>query len=90
MSHTSQVRAVLTCFAIAVMSAAESPCCIATPTDIDSDGGLDDSARTSLSTGYTPFPRFFPSHDALAATQPSVPSQIALCTPDLYCSLASN
>jgi hypothetical protein len=90
MSHANRIGALLACFSIAVTAAAESPCCMATPTDLDADGRLDDSTHSPLASGYTPFPRYFPSHEWFATTQPPQPASIALCSPDLYCSLASN
>jgi hypothetical protein len=89
MRHSNHARTVLACCAFAAIATTGSQCCIAAPADADSESELDDSRQMVRFAGYTPFPRFIPSL-APSGTGPPTPSPaVALCIPDLYCSLAS-
>ena len=87
MSYPSRAIPVLSCCVLTVMAAAGFQCCIAATRNVAFDSGLDDSAQVSPVSGNTPFPRFGSSKLPFAA-QPSLDDSIALCMPDLYCSLA--
>jgi hypothetical protein len=86
MSYPSRARAVQICCVFTAMAPAGFPCCIAATGNADFDAGLDGYAQVSHAPGNTPFPRFDPSKIPFA-TQPSLDDSIALCMPDLYCSL---
>ncbi|MBB5458609.1 hypothetical protein HDG33_002252 [Paraburkholderia sp. Cpub6] len=86
MSYPSRAIPVLSCCVFTVMATAGFQCCIAATRNAAFDSGLDDSAQASPVLGNTPFPRF-DSSKLPFATQPSLDDSIALCMPDLYCSL---
>lgn len=86
MSYPGRGIAVLTCCVFTAMATAGFQRCIAATGKADFDSGLDDSTQVSHASGNTPFPRFDPSKIPFA-TQPSLDDSIALCMPDLYCSL---
>ncbi|WNC89142.1 hypothetical protein RI103_15845 [Paraburkholderia sp. FT54] len=86
MSYPSRVINVLTCCVFTAMATAGFQCCIAATGNADFDSGLDDSAQVPHASGNTPFPRFDPSRIPFAS-QPALNDSIALCIPDLYCSL---
>ncbi|WP_321964396.1 hypothetical protein [Paraburkholderia sp. J7] len=86
MSYLSRITTVLAYCVLTAMATAGFQCCIAATGNADFDSGLDDSAPAPHASGYTPFPRFGPSHISFAP-QPALDNTIALCIPDLYCSL---
>lgn len=86
MRYPSRVITVLTCCVFTAMATAGFQCCIAATGNADFDSGLDESARAPHASGYTPFPRFDPSRISFA-TQQALDDSIALCIPDLFCSL---
>lgn len=86
MSYPSRTITVLTCCVFTAIATGGFQCCIAATGNADFDSGLDESARAPYASGYTPFPRFDASQISFA-TQPALNDSIALCIPDLYCSL---
>lgn len=87
MRYPNRIRAVLACCVFTAITTAWSQCCIAYSADADSESALDDSWRAPHHPGNTPFPKFIPFYEASGARAPSPPVAIALCNPDLYCSL---
>ncbi len=87
MRCASRVNIVRTCCLLTAMATAGVQCCIAATGNDDFDSGLEDSAVFSRASGNTPFPRFDASQIPFAP-QPALDDSIALCIPDLYCSLA--
>ncbi|OLL31701.1 hypothetical protein BTH42_10320 [Burkholderia sp. SRS-W-2-2016] len=88
MSYPSRVTTVLTSCVLTATAAAGFQCCIAATANADFDSGLDDSAVVLRTSGNTPFPRFDSARIPFSQ-QPAVDDSIALCMPDLYCSLAA-
>ncbi|WP_233867650.1 hypothetical protein [Paraburkholderia adhaesiva] len=86
MSYPSRVITVLTCCVVTTMATAGFQRCMAATGNADFDSGLDDSAQVPHALGNTPFPHFDPSQ-ILFAMQPASDDSIALCIPDLFCSL---
>lgn len=86
MSYPSRVLPVLTCCVFTAIATSGFQCCIAATGNADFDSGLNDSAQVPHVSGNTPFPRFDPSQFSFA-TQPALDDSIALCIPDLFCSL---
>ncbi|MCP3722645.1 hypothetical protein M3I53_05780 [Paraburkholderia sp. CNPSo 3272] len=87
MRYASRVKIVRTCCVLTAMATAGVQCSIAATGNDDFDSGLEDSVVFSRASGNTPFPRFDPSQIPFAP-QPALDDSIALCIPDLYCSLA--
>ena len=74
----------LACCAFAVIVAAGSQECVAAPDEAEFELGESGDAPHP---GATPFPRFFPLHAPSETGAPLPSLEIALCLPDLYCSL---
>ncbi len=75
---------VLACCTFAAIAAAGSQECVAASDEAEFELG---DSRDVPHPGATPFPRFFPLHAPSDAGAPLPPLEIALCLPDLYCSL---
>ncbi|MCC8392818.1 hypothetical protein LJ656_09475 [Paraburkholderia sp. MMS20-SJTR3] len=86
MSYPTGAVTVVTCCVFTAIATAGFQCCIAATANADFDSGLDDYVQVSHASGNTPFPRITPSKIPFA-TQPALDDSLALCMPDLYCSL---
>ena len=86
MSYPSRVTTVLTCCVLTAIATVGFQGCIAATANTDFDSGLDDSVQVRHASGITPFPRLNPSR-IWFAKQSALDDSMALCIPDLYCSL---
>ena len=90
MSHSHCFRTALAACALAAIVIGTPTVCMASAYD-DADANLDDSAPSLrlVGMGNTPFPRLMTARGASGDDVPTPSIGIALCMPDLYCTLES-